>query len=56
LQEELNARLCGEYQVSYYGLRPPSVVLATYIERSLWDRYVELKLRPERAAQKAGSP
>ena len=56
LQPQLDARVQDAYQVNYYGLRQPSVVLAAYIERALWNRYIELKLKPRSAAQKADEP
>ncbi|MBU0618243.1 MAG: TIGR03663 family protein [Planctomycetes bacterium] len=45
LQEELEPRLRNEYQVNAYGLRAPAFVLWAYIERDLWNRYVDERLR-----------
>ena len=39
LQEAVAARLRGEYQVSYYGLRP-DVVLVVYVQEELWEAFV----------------
>ncbi len=44
-QEELEARLHDRYQVNSYGLRAPAFVLWAYIERDLWNRYVDERLR-----------
>ena len=56
LQSRLNERLRDDYQVNSYGLRAPSVVLWLYIERNLWDRYVDLRLRPQNPAAEAPEP
>jgi uncharacterized protein (TIGR03663 family) len=56
LQEELDRRLKNEYQVNSYGLRAPHVVLWAYIERELWNKYVDERLRPTSATAPAGPP
>jgi len=45
LQAELDAQLQDRYQVNSYGLRAPAFVLWAYIERELWNRYVDERLR-----------
>jgi predicted membrane-bound mannosyltransferase len=37
---EVAAALGERYQSEYYGLRP-DVIMSVFIERSLWDRYIE---------------
>ncbi len=44
-QDELEARLQDRYQVNSYGLRAPAFVLWAYIERDLWSRYADERLR-----------
>jgi hypothetical protein len=56
LQSELEARLQNTYQVSYCGLRPPATVLVTYVDRELWDKYVDLRLRPQTGDSEAAGP
>jgi hypothetical protein len=54
LQEELDAKKRNEYQESSKGLRPPATVLWLYIDRDLWNRYVDERLRPKSATTPAG--
>ncbi len=56
LQEELDAKRWNEYQVNAYGLRAPHVVLWAYIDRDLWNSYVDERLRPKSATGPAGPP
>ncbi len=56
LQPQLDEQLQDEYQVNSYGLRAPSVVLWAYIERDLWDKYVDKRLRSQSAAAEATPP
>jgi uncharacterized protein (TIGR03663 family) len=56
LQEELDAKKRNEYQESSKGLRPPATVLWLYMDRDLWNKYVDERLRPTSAAAPAGPP
>ena len=38
--EKVAAALGERYQAEYYGLRP-DVIMSVFIERSLWDRFIE---------------
>ena len=44
MEDELKARLKGEYFVEYRGLRP-TVHMALYIRRDLWDAFIERQRR-----------
>lgn len=46
-QAELDACLTHEYQINAYGLRAPNTVLLLYIQRDLWEQYVEQRLQPQ---------
>jgi uncharacterized protein (TIGR03663 family) len=56
LQQQLDQHLQDAYQVNYYGMRAPSVVLALYIERELWNEYVERRLRTQTQPSGAALP
>jgi uncharacterized protein (TIGR03663 family) len=56
LQEQLEARLKGDYIFSSKGLRAPNVVLWLYVEQSLWNRYVDERLRPHSPPSAGDSP
>jgi uncharacterized protein (TIGR03663 family) len=56
LQEQLEPRLHDKYQVNAYGLRAPAFVLWAYIERDLWKRYVDERLKPKEPEHRTGLP
>ena len=45
LQEILASKLVKDYQMNSYGLRSPHVVLWLYVDRELWNKYVDERLR-----------
>ena len=43
-KDKLEHRLDNNYLSEYYGLRP-EVLLALYIRKDLWDRFIQKKLK-----------
>lgn len=56
LQEGFDARRRGEYQSNTYGLRARAAVLWANIERGLWEKYVDERLRPQSLDSEAAAP
>lgn len=46
LEPEIRARLKGDYEVEYYGLRP-EVLVTVFIRRDLWDAFIETRTGPK---------